>query len=88
MGARWSDDKIGRRSIPSAGYEDLRDPANGERVPRCLTCGSPTAPITGSFVPDAGQQFAARRFRYRLCLRCIEHANGPQDPDPLNVEAA
>lgn len=75
------------RTVPR-GPEDIGDPADGEKVARCLTCGSPTATITGTFVPDRTQQYAGRPFRYRLCLRCIEHANGPQDPDPLYVDAA
>jgi hypothetical protein len=68
--------------------DDLSDPAKGEKVPRCLSCGTPTRPITGTFMPDRGQEFAGRLFRYRLCVRCLERANGPQDPDPLHVEAA
>jgi hypothetical protein len=63
--------------------DDIEDPAKGEKVPRCLTCGTPTQPITGTFIPDRSQPYAGRHFRYRLCIRCIEHANGPQDPDPL-----
>lgn len=73
---------------PSNKPDDIGDPAKGEKVPRCLTCGSPTRPITGSFIPDLGQPFERRRFRYRLCIHCIEHANGPLNPDPLHVEDA
>lgn len=68
--------------------DDIGDPAKGEKVARCLTCGTPASLVTGTFTPDKGQRFAGRRFRYRLCLHCIEHANGPQDPDPRYVEAA
>jgi len=65
------------------------DDAKGEKVPRCLTCGKGTGTlVTGTFLPDAGQRHAGRRFRYRLCINCIEYANGPQDPDPRYVEAA
>lgn len=90
-GRRGLDSNLSGPRLPRkvvAGPEDIGDPAKGERVARCLTCGSPTAPITGSFIPDRDQQFAGRPFRYRLCLRCIEHANGPQDPDPLTVPEA
>jgi len=68
--------------------DDIGDPAKGEKVPRCLTCGTPARPITGSFIPDRNELYAGRPFRYRLCVRCIEHANGPQDPDPLDVSDA
>jgi hypothetical protein len=70
------------------GPEDIGDPAKGEKVARCLTCGVPLQLVTGTFVPDKGERFAGRRFRYRLCVHCLEHANGPLDPDPLHVEAA
>jgi hypothetical protein len=93
MGARFGPENVNSGphlpSAPASGDpSDIGDPAKGERVPRCLTCGTPVRPITGSFIPDGGQPFAGRSFRYRLCLHCIEHANGPQDPDPLHVEAA
>lgn len=65
---------------------DIGDPAKGEKVPRCLTCGTPLDLMTGTFVPDSGERYAGRRFRYRLCVHCIEHANGPLDPDPLHVD--
>ena len=65
--------------------EDLTDPALGGKVPRCLSCGMPTGLMTGTFTPDRDQSFAGRRFRYRLCIRCIERVNGPMDPDPLHV---
>jgi hypothetical protein len=71
---------------PAPAPDDIGDPAKGEKVPRCLTCGTPTRPITGTFVPDRGQLFGGRRFRYRLCVHCIAHANGPQPPDPLQVD--
>ena len=72
---------------PSSDVE--ADDAKGEKVPRCLTCGKGTGTlITGSFIPDRYEPFAGRTFRYRLCVKCLEYANGPQDPDPLHVEAA
>lgn len=68
-----------------------RDPAEGAAVPRCLTCGLPRS-MTGRFIPDGGP-FAGRVLRYRLCLRCLEYANGPLVPsptvtDPLDATAA
>ena len=62
------------------GEEDIGDPGDGETLPRCFSCGVP-APITGTFIPDDGP-FAGRILRYRICLRCLEHANGPLRPDP------
>lgn len=64
---------------------DIGDPAHGEKVPRCLTCGTPRELMVGTFIPDRDQHFAGRRFRYRLCASCIQHANGPLDPDPLDA---
>lgn len=74
--------------VSSNKLDDIGDPAGGAKVDRCLTCGTPLELIIGTFIPDREQRFAGRRFRYRLCIRCIEHANGPQDPDPRYVEAA
>lgn len=66
--------------------ESLGDDAPGAVV-RCLTCGKGKPPlITGSFIPDYGQEYAGRRFRYRLCPSCLSYANGPLDPDPRYVE--
>ena len=81
--------RLPRDYQPSTDIADDADDAKGEKVPRCLTCGKGTGTlITGTFLPDRSQPFAGRRFRYRLCVRCLEYANGPQDPDPRYVEAA
>ena len=88
--SRWKAETVEKR-LPiakPAPYEDLHDPALGGNVPRCLTCGMPTKLITGTFLPDRDQEYAGRRFRYRLCIRCIERVNGPTDPDPLHVPEA
>ena len=88
--ARWKTATVEKR-LPiakPAPYEDLRDPALGNTVPRCLTCGMPKDLVTGTFIPDRGNKYAGRRFRYRLCVTCISRVNGPQDPDPLTVDEA
>lgn len=35
---------VGRKAPLSTDYADLRDPADGERVPRCKACGMPDRP--------------------------------------------
>lgn len=70
--------------------DDIGDPADGQAVPRCLSCGTPKDLLAGRFIPDDPRR---RRvlLRYRLCVHCLEHANGPLPPpdtDPLYVEAA
>lgn len=76
---------IGRRSTDSTGYEDLRDPAKGEKVPRCAVCGIPASPvIVGVWSGDG------KTYRIRVCDRCIarESRPGPEDADPLTVPEA
>lgn len=82
MAGRWSDDKIGRRSVPASGYEDIRDPAMGEKVPRCAICGMPSPnTLVGTWDGDG------RAYRVRVCERCIGHDVQP-NPDPLTVSEA
>lgn len=81
----WSGPRLPSTPKPSS-PDDFGDPAQGAKVPRCLTCGVPKDLVTGHFVPDPDGRLAGRRFRYRLCLHCLEHANGPLDPDPLHYE--
>lgn len=85
-GKPWDPKKIGPRgtATPSS-YEDLRDPALGERVRRCLTCGIP-----GKLLDFALLLAGRPAGRYRLCERCWMAAN-PPDPmatDPLRVDEA
>ena len=75
-------DAIGRRAPLPVEYEDLRDPANGERVPRCGACGVPSRTILrGTWAGKAGMWFP-------VCSSCMARWNGPQrtDTDPLSVE--
>lgn len=77
---------VGRKTDPATGnYEDLRDPAHGEKVPRCAVCGMPnTASIVGPWSGDGVI------YRIRVCDRCIarEARPGPRDADPLHVDEA
>ena len=78
---KWDADKIGPKTIPTAPYEDLRDPANGEKVPRCAVCGVPeTRSIVGPWTGDG------RVYRVRVCAHCLGADKQP-NPDPLNVAA-
>lgn len=82
MGARWDDSKVGRRSVPGTEYADLRDPANGAKVPRCAVCGMPTETfLLGRWSGDG------RTYRVRVCSHCVG-ADVQPNPDPLSVEAA
>jgi hypothetical protein len=65
--------------------DDLADPANGEAVPRCLSCGLPdhldNRLLTGVW------QVGTFRCAVRLCERCIRRVC-PWDPrigDPLQA---
>lgn len=92
MGARQGPDnplsgpRLPRAPQPSdQWHEDIGDPADGEKVARCLTCGTPGPGLmSGTFVPDHSP-FGDRVLRYRLCRRCLGYANGSPDPDPLTL---
>lgn len=78
-------------SGPPKSEHDLPDPANGEVVPRCLTCGMPARPKIALMEFELLLLPGRRRAgRYRLCERCHGAANGPLplDPDPLDVTDA
>jgi hypothetical protein len=64
--------------------DDYSDPANGERVPRCMTCGLPAR--TGNSLLDFELYLHGRRAgRYRLCERDFNRVNPPPISDPLDV---
>lgn len=72
---------VGRRSPLPTDYEDLRDPANGEKVHRCAVCGVPAeSSIVGRWDGDG------RIYRVRVCGHCLGADKQP-NPDPLNVAA-
>lgn len=83
MGGKWAAAKVGLRSIPEAKhYEDIRDPANGEKVPRCKVCGLPGS--DGNQLLDGIWRTPDKARRLRLCERCI----GPDVPvtaDPFQL---
>lgn len=62
--------------------ESAGDPANGEAVPRCRTCGLPGRSTNRlmDFELYLGRTWAGR---YRLCERCFNRANPPPISDPL-----
>jgi|GEM_PF-5252239 len=69
------------------GPEDLTDPAAGEPVKRCLTCGQPDR--SGSRLMEFALVYRGKDAgRYRLCERCWMHANPPPNADPLDVTEA
>jgi hypothetical protein len=82
MGKGWDQSKIGPRpTVPATPYEDLRDPANGEPVPRCRTCGVPGGNLYALFLHNRAAG------TYRICDHCWRDANPPdrQATDPLRA---
>lgn len=76
---------VGRKTSPDIGtYEDLHDPANGEKVTRCAVCGKPTPTfIIGKWSGDG------RVYRAYICDWCITNETrpkGPMDSDSLRVD--
>jgi hypothetical protein len=60
------------------------DPADGETVPRCYTCGLPSQ--AGNGLLDFQLYLRGKRAgAYRLCERCFNRRNAPPLADPLNV---
>ena len=74
---------VGRKTDPGTGtYEDLRDPAHGEKVPRCAICGMPNGQsIVGRWSGDD------KVYRVLVCHRCIARES-KLDPDPRYVDEA
>jgi hypothetical protein len=59
--------------------DEDRDPALGERVPRCAVCGMPTTEfVIGRWTGDA------QLYRVRVCDHCIGRDRQP-NPDPLTI---
>lgn len=70
---------VGFEEVPS---DDFADPARGERVPRCRSCGMP-----GGAVYVIGQ-VRNRDVCIRLCWHCVVTAPGNAwllDPDPVQL---
>lgn len=75
---RWPERSIGPKGNPDGKYVgDLRDPANGEKVPRCAICGIPGG------IPFEGRR-AGVPGSLRVCDPCWFRWN---PPDPLQVAA-
>lgn len=87
-GRTWTPSKTGPRpSDKLTPYEDIADPANGNRVPRCRTCGYPKRP--GIAVLDFGLTLHGKAAgHYRLCERCYREAQGSLTVDPLTLMEA
>lgn len=72
----------GRKSPLSTDYADLRDPANGAKVPRCAVCGMPDRPDNGLVTG----MWAHLRFHMdmTLCGKCIRQIGrfDARDTDP------
>jgi hypothetical protein len=84
----WAGARLPRGPRESLPDEGLADPAKGERVVRCLTCGTPSGkePILEfELLLMPGRKRAGA---YRLCGRCYRHANPPPVADPLDVTTA
>ena len=63
------------------------DPANGEVVPRCRTCGTPD--LADCHLLDFELYFRGKRAgAYRICEGCFWRANPPEIADPLDVQTA
>lgn len=93
MGARFGPDnplsgpRLPRDPRPHYEHGDTGDPAKGEKVARCLTCGEPAS--TYNRLIDFELHLQGRAVgRYRLCERDFRYANAARslDPDPLHVE--
>ena len=70
-GMRWRDP--GPRTLnPAFASEEVADPANGERVPRCGACGHPKPLYLEGM-------WGGLRGRFPLCEACWRHFN-PSDP--------
>ncbi len=70
---------------PTEPDELVADPAKGEAVPRCLTCGAPNTNerlLEFALILLPGSRVVGR---YRLCGRCFRHANSPPNADPLTL---
>jgi len=66
-------------------HDELADPANGEKVGRCRTCGRPDQP--GNRLLAGTWTLATFSVRYALCESCVI-AVAPFDPrsgDPLQA---
>ncbi len=67
--------------------DDIADPAKGERVPRCGSCGLPDQPA--SRLMDFALFLGGRRAgHYLLCERCWMAQNPPPRADPLDASEA
>jgi hypothetical protein len=93
MGARQgpenplSGPRLSRTLRPDTGHEELGDPANGETVPRCRTCGNPGS--QGNALLDFDLLLHGKPAgRYRLCERDWLWANPPGPVDPLDASDA
>lgn len=72
---------VGRKAPLPADYADFRDPANGEKVPRCGACGMPDNHVLrGSWDGKPGMRFP-------VCASCLMRHN-QLDPDPRSVDEA
>lgn len=83
----WSGPHLPRadaRSRTNAPDQELADPANGETVPRCATCGFPDR--ARSRLMNFELRLRGKRAgRYPLCERCFARVNPPPLADPLDV---
>jgi hypothetical protein len=77
-GMRWKDPRPRFTLPPTHSDEEVADPANGETVPRCGSCGHPgPLELVGRWGGLSG--------RFPLCEACWRHFN---PPDPLRVDDA
>lgn len=74
---------IGRRAPLPEPTEDLRDPAHGERVPRCAICGMPERP--GNKLYPGLWGYIRTNIPLTLCERDVRDRLPVLDPDPLTL---
>lgn len=83
----WNGPRLPTSPASTNKLDDIGDPARGEKVPRCLTCGVPDLPANR--LMEFALFYAGRNAGwYRLCERCWLHANPPLPVDPLQVDEA
>lgn len=90
QGQRWGAQKPRIRPAdgPRPATEDLSDPAKGEKVPRCRSCGMPDQP-TNHLIPGLWS-YIRFSMELALCQRCVVAfaPSDPQEADPMQLHDA
>lgn len=84
-GKQWDRNRVGPRFPAPGSYEDIADPANGEKVRRCWSCGTPS---TSEKILMFGLTMYGKSVgQWALCERCwlLRNPRDPRDGDPLRA---